>query len=170
MKKGTSVKFTFQNEDHTGIVLKGGKKVTVAFGHKGNSYRTVSAVPQLFKEIPTINLDESGIVDAYSLKGYKEAGGEETIRFEAKLCKNGKVIGIVSNNGCGGCNDYHHTNNATWKDIEEFNEAVKQWAIHYGDTEPFEPESNWIDWITCGNPSGQSAKLFWDYHKEYMAK
>jgi len=170
MKKGTSVEFKLKDGMYQGTVIKGGKQLTVAFGHEGNSYRTVKAVPQQFNQIPTINLDESGIVDAYTLKSYKEAGGDETIRFEAKLCKNGKVIAIVSNGGCGGCNDYHPTNKATWTDIQEFNEAVKQWAIHYEDTNPFEPENNWIDWVTNGKVFGQSAKIFWDTHNAYMAR
>jgi len=38
-----------------------------------------------------------------TLKGVKEAGGEETPRFEAKMCLDGEVVAHVSNGGIGGC-------------------------------------------------------------------
>jgi len=41
------------------------------------------------------------------LKNIKEAGGEETPRFEATLYLDGKKAAIVSNGGTGGCNCYH---------------------------------------------------------------
>jgi len=170
IKKGQWVEFKLNDGTHKGCVISGGKTIKVAFGHNGNSYRTVKASPHHFNIVPTPNLDDSGIMDAYELKSYKEAGGEETIRFEAKLHKNGKLIAIVSNGGFGASNDYYPTMKGTWEDIIEYNETVKQWAIHYGDEKPFEPENNWISWVTTGKPTGQSAKLFWDDHHEYMSK
>ena len=42
-----------------------------------------------------------------TLKNVKEAGGEETPRFEASLYLDGKRVATVSNGGTGGCNSYH---------------------------------------------------------------
>lgn len=42
-----------------------------------------------------------------TLKGLKLAGGEETRRFEAKVCLHGKEIGYVYNGGEGGGNVYN---------------------------------------------------------------
>jgi hypothetical protein len=170
IKKGQWVEFNLRNEITKGCVIKGGKNLTVAYGHTTESYRTVKGSASHFKLIQSPNLDDSGIMDAYELKSYKEAGGEETVRFEAKLCYNGKQIAIVSNGGFGGCNAYHPTKGATWHHIEAYYEAVKQWAIHYGDENPFEPESSWINWITSTKQTGMSAKLYWDDHNEYMKK
>ena len=41
-----------------------------------------------------------------TLKNVKEAGGEETPRFEASLYLDGKRVATVSNDGRGGCCDY----------------------------------------------------------------
>ena len=46
------------------------------------------------------------ILGRFALKGLKEAGGEETRRFEAHLALDGKVVAGVSNGGTGGCNMY----------------------------------------------------------------
>lgn len=42
-----------------------------------------------------------------TLKNLREAGGEETPRFEASLYLDGKKVATVSNGGTGGCNSYH---------------------------------------------------------------
>ena len=170
MKKGTWVKFNIKGEWHNGLVIKGGKQITVAFGHEGNKYRKVTASPVHFTEIPAVRLDESGIMDAYEIKAYKEAGGEETVRFEAKLYKNGKHIAMVSNGGYGACDDYHPVGKANWESIEQYYEDCKQWAIYYGKEKPFEPESLWIEWVTTGKATGQSAKEYWNNYHQSMAK
>ncbi|PHJ64959.1 hypothetical protein VF04_04015 [Nostoc linckia z7] len=41
------------------------------------------------------------------LKAIKIAGGEETVRFEAKLYINSKFAATVSNGGTGGCHDWY---------------------------------------------------------------
>lgn len=45
----------------------------------------------------------------YELKGIKEAGGDETPRFEASIYCDGVKIAVVSNGGHGGCCDYYFT-------------------------------------------------------------
>lgn len=49
------------------------------------------------------------ILDRFSLKGLKLAGGEETRRFETKLLLDGVTVAVVSNGGTGGCDEIHWT-------------------------------------------------------------
>ncbi len=44
-----------------------------------------------------------------TLKKLKTAGGDETPRFSAQLCVDGKVVADVSNGGTGGCNRNYWT-------------------------------------------------------------
>jgi uncharacterized protein YxeA len=168
MRKNDWVQFKLREELVEGMVIKGGKKITVAFGHDMGGYKTVQGAPVMFRKIKQVKLDDSGIMNGYELKCYKEAGGEETVRFEAKLYKDGIYIALVSNGGYGGCNEYSHV--TTHEDVAKYYEDVKQWAIHYGDEDPFEPENNWINWVTTGKHIGQTAKMYWDDHKAYMKK
>lgn len=39
----------------------------------------------------------------YSIKGYREAGGDETTMFSATLTRDGAEVARVSNSGTGGC-------------------------------------------------------------------
>lgn len=64
------------------------------------------------------------ILSRFSLKGLKEAGGEETRRFETKLLLDGKVVATVSNGGTGGSNSYHWTD-LTLRSVTE--ELAKEW-------------------------------------------
>jgi hypothetical protein len=75
--------------------------------------------------------------EAYDIASIKEAGGEETPRFEAKITKGGKVVGTVSNDGCGGCNRYHFIDGRVER------EAFEAWikANHPAD---FEAEDAWV--------------------------
>ena len=166
IKKGNWVEFTMKGVTYQAIVVKGGAKLTVHFDLKKGTARVVTAPAHMFKLIPTHNMDVSGIMDGYELKAYKEAGGEETIRFEAKLYKDGKHIAVVSNNGIGGCDDYYPTAKGTREDIKEFYARVRAWATYYGEVEPFEPETNWIDWINTAQPLGFNSKQYWEQTRE----
>lgn len=164
MKKGQWVEFQGKTGITKGIVISGGAQLTVGHSHKGNTYKQVKAPARYFKPTDAPNLDISGIMDAYSLKGYKSAGGDETERFEASLYVNGKRMAIISNNGCGGCNDIRPTKytQAEKDAIEKFYEDAKKWAINYGERKPFEPEALWVEWFQYARPIGQSAKCYWD--------
>lgn len=161
IKKGQWVEFNMDGLKQ-GCVIKGGSNLIVAYAHNLKSYKQVKGPAKLFTVIPTPNLDESGIMDAYELKSYKEAGGEETVRFEAKLYKNGKQIAIVSNGGHGGCNDYYPVGSANRKTIDKFHQDATKWSNYYGEEKPFEAENYWIDWVTEAKPTGQSAKTYWE--------
>ena len=66
------------------------------------------------------------MANIYGLKAIKMAGGDETPRFEAKITENGKVIGIVFNEGCGGSCGYLMDN---LRDHSQFEAFIKQWGI-----------------------------------------
>lgn len=62
----------------------------------------------------------------FEIKGWKVAGGEETPRFEASIYKDGSKVGIVYNEGCGGCNFYRFTNPA---DSDAFDNFCHEWGV-----------------------------------------
>lgn len=64
--------------------------------------------------------------NGYRLKNYHEAGGDETVRFEAILTKDGKDIAVVSNDGYGGSHRYDTFAGMTGA-LKEFEEFAKQW-------------------------------------------
>jgi hypothetical protein len=65
-------------------------------------------------------------IESVELKSYKEAGGEETTRFEAKLHLNGskKAACVVSNGGTGGCHSYYWVDG--YKMEKKFTEYVQK--------------------------------------------
>ena len=161
MKKGNWVQFNLKGNIKQGLIVKGGKRITVYYDHKATTCKQVTGHPSLFTLIEPVELDESGYMTPYSLKAYKDAGGEETIRFEAKLCKDGKVIAIVSNGGYGGCNDYHATK-GNQDALAQYFIDVDKWAKFYGDKEPFEPEDKWIAWYMDFRVTGVSVRTMFE--------
>ena len=81
-------------------------------------------------------------MNTYGLKAIKMAGGEETPRFEAKITENGKVIGVASNDGGGGCKRYWFENGTWHKPPKAFDAFIKQWAIDHKET--FEVMDAWV--------------------------
>lgn len=75
----------------------------------------------------------------YELKKIKQAGGEETPRFEAQIFADGKKIGIVYNEGCGGCCFYRFDKQEEGKLFDEF---IADWAVK--NNEDFEPNDMWV--------------------------
>lgn len=169
MKKNDWVQFYVEGNLVEGMVIKSSDKLTVAFAHKNGNHKKVQGTPRCFTKIKKVNLDTSGIMDGYEVKKYKESGGEETTRFEAKLYKDGIYIALVSNGGNGGFNDYSPVGN-NHDEIAKYFEDVKQWAIHYGSDTPSESEHTWIHWQTTGKKTGQSAQLYWDDLHEFIKK
>lgn len=74
--------------------------------------------------------------DLYSIFAVKEAGGDETPRFEAKIAKAGRRVAVVSNDGQGGCCSWH------WFDRTEEKDFSIWVAEHFPDD--FEPEDGWV--------------------------
>jgi hypothetical protein len=139
-----------------GIVTKvSGLKLEVSTDPKNG--RGVKGIHCLFKIIEAPVLDDSKIMDAYTIKKIKEAGGEETRRFEAVIYKDGKEFAHVSNSGCGGCNSYYPLNQFTFADLNEFYETAKKW-FEYHAPKPFEPEDMWVEYEAFHKKIGILAK------------
>ena len=69
------------------------------------------------------------MANIYALRAIKMAGGDETPRFEAKITENGKVIGIVFNEGCGGSCGYHMSG-----DAKAFEAFIAEWGKQNNET------------------------------------
>ena len=49
---------------------------------------------------------------------------EETYAFTANLYFDGVKVGVVSNRGCGGCNDVHLTDRTLYQEIEDYAKSL----------------------------------------------
>lgn len=82
---------------------------------------------------------EDGIM-SYELKAIKMAGGEETPRFEAKIHLDGKEVGTVYNEGCGGPHGYSFIEG---REAEaRFLTFAEKWGKENDET--FESEDVWV--------------------------
>lgn len=77
--------------------------------------------------------------NGYELRAIKEAGGDETPRFDAKLLRDGKVIAVVSNEGCGGCNRYDYLDRGAEAPFQKF---AAEWGRERGYNS--EPDDMWV--------------------------
>jgi len=61
------------------------------------------------------------------LKGVKTHSdmSQETTCFTASIYMKGKRVGVVSNQGCGGCNEYRWLDQAAGRKIEAWSETVE---------------------------------------------
>lgn len=155
MRKGDRVEFEVEGETVYGVVSKGGKRdVTVILDGGKDAY---GGPPSAFRKsdepLPT---DEPSVMDKYSIKNWKSAGGEETERFEANLYRDGKCIGTISNGGTGGGDFFQLKND----DYDQLQEDVKEWAEQMGANgeKIFELDSFWAQWWKYQRPYGVTAK------------
>lgn len=77
----------------------------------------------------------------FSISAFKQAGGEETMRFECQLLYQGLPIAHVSNSGRGGCHHWHKNpkvNSKLW-------ETFKSFCIEAFPDSGFEQEDHLID-------------------------
>ncbi len=63
----------------------------------------------------------------YALRSVREAGGEETLCFEATLTRHGRPIAVVSNGGTGGSHRYSPLERGGRDDIEAFRQFAVRW-------------------------------------------
>lgn len=68
---------------------------------------------------------EKSTTATYTVTAIKLAGGEETPRFQANIYKDGKKIGYVYNEGCGGCCFFRFF---IENDEKEFLTFIEDWA------------------------------------------
>ena len=177
MKKGDWVEFTSKSGVvKKGILHKGGAKFVVHydFDHKNGTCLVAGGDPKFFRPTEAPRMDSSNIMDAYSIKGFKEAGGDETVRFEAIICKDGKAFATVCNGGCGGPNDYSPytvndpypftVNTKQQVILNDFMEDAIKW-MKFHKVELSEPHDLWVDWVTTNKPNGVSADVYWESFK-----
>ena len=63
----------------------------------------------------------------YKLSQVRRAGGDETIRFDAVLCHEGRPLAHVSNGGEGGAHRYQPIDADGWADLAAFNAYTAGW-------------------------------------------
>jgi len=167
-KKGTRVSHTDKRDGKTvyGTVKSAGRKApfTVVVILDGGEYQ-VSGPFFVFKEtdVPAPK-DPPSCMDKWSVSNYREIGGDETPCFEAKILKDGKVVGRARNSGEGGSNIYI---GLTSYGIPGFEEDAVAWAKQFGWEKPFEADSLWIDWYVKQRPWGVTAtKYIGDFVKK----
>ena len=171
MKKGSFVTFNRRGVITTALVSKVGRDSTLTVLFKdGDDLVQVKAPTVLFTPTEAIKMDStSTAMDCYSISGYKEAGGEETIRFQANLLKNGKKVAVISNSGIGGPNDYHHVEGARGE-IQAFHDACKQWATDHNTEEMIEPDSSWVFWTVFGKNELETAEEMFRNYTQSMSE
>lgn len=54
-----------------------------------------------------------------NIKTYEEIS-DETLAFSATVYIDGKRVGTVQNQGCGGCNEYHGFNDELFDELDEY--------------------------------------------------
>ena len=62
---------------------------------------------------------------------YSEFASQETSCYEANLYFDGKKVGIVSNQGCGGCDDQHFDSPEAEAEVEAYIKTLPQWKHEY---------------------------------------
>jgi len=73
----------------------------------------------------------------WSIGRFREAGGDETPRFEADLLRDGVRVAVVSNGGTGGCHRYVPAVEGGWRAVREFEAYGESWGAALGI--PWEP-------------------------------
>ncbi len=69
-----------------------------------------------------------GRIGPHSLAAVRIAGGDETIRFEARLLRDGQPVAVVSNSGTGGCHAYRPLDLDGWAAFREFERYATAWG------------------------------------------
>lgn len=169
LKKGDRVEFN--DRDGTvkaGVVERGGAKVTVVLdGGKMQMRGPASLFKLSDKPLPK---DPPHPMDDWDIVGYKAAGGEETIRFEATITYKGKKVLHASNGGFGGSNQYGALRGVDRAIEKKFFDDARQWAADHGADNPFEPEDSWVTWKTNEAPYGITAQNHWDEYNSFLEK
>ena len=169
-KKGDRVEYMYEGERKFGIVEKGGiKKLrvvndggeTTAEGPCGFFNRSSQPMPA---DEPSV-MDKWGVVE---FKFYHDRA--ETVCFHTTITKNSVPVLEASNDGNGGCNDYHPVKVEKFRDeLEAFFSDAKEWAKQFGSPGMIEPEDMWIHWKAHRAKYGMTAKTLFQEHRKRMA-
>lgn len=154
IKKGDRVECTIKGVLKYGVVVKGGKVITVILD--GGVYEVKGQASAFSLSDHPLLKDDPSIMDKYSVHGYKEiAGHGDSPTFQAKIYKDGKPFLNVSNDGWGGNNDYGYG-----AGVEEFYNDAKAWALSNGDAELIDPNDDWVYWYQFKRPYGVTSKMY----------
>jgi hypothetical protein len=161
LRKGNRVKFEHNGVVTYGVVSKGGSKRVIVVEDGG--VKQVKAPVDYFElSDHPLPKDAPSAMDKYSLKGYKEINGHGDSRtFEATICKNGKPILTVMNDGWGGCNCYQSVSyhERTVETEDQFKADVKSWMKQFN-CNMIEPEDTWVEWWQVERPYGVTAEAY----------
>lgn len=161
LKKGTRVEFHDQDGTFkTGVVQSGGAKVKVVLD--GGKYQVTGPAHLFTVSEKPLPKDPPHPMDDWGIVGYRTAGGEETVKFEATITYKGQKVLHASNDGIGGPNRYDPLRGVDRTIMQKFVADAKQWAADHGAENPFEPEDSWVSWKTAEAPYGVTAQQHWD--------
>lgn len=76
--------------------------------------------------LPDLTAAATDTYGGYRLAKVREAGGDETVRFEATLTHRGRPIAIVANGGTGGGHDWAPLGDS-WDDVRAFWNYAVAW-------------------------------------------
>jgi hypothetical protein len=164
LKKGDFVEFDFEDEQHIGIVQKGGVTATIFFFASDGNEVEVRGSSCGFKKIdkPLIVKDEPTSMDDWSVKSFKENKemSEVTIAFTAIVTYKGKDAFHVESIGYGGSMSSH---NCTSKDSTNyyklFNTDLEEWTNKFNlKDKDSEVDEFWVLWFSRSRNHGISAK------------
>lgn len=164
-KKGDRVHISHKGQNIHGTVVKGGKRLKVVEDGGKNQWMVDAAIckPSL---VPAPK-DAPSALDKWGVSGYRTAGGEETVRFEAYITLNGKRVLHASNDGRGGCNNYQNLTGHLYQGGEyaKLEADVKDAMRQFGRKWEFEVVDLWVGWYT----DGRAYQTFSDYMAELEA-
>jgi hypothetical protein len=163
-RKGDRVEAAHKGETLYGVVVRGGKKVTMRVdGNETELKGPASLFHTSTRPLPT---STPSVMDKWGVKGYKEIEGHgDSPTFHAKITLNGKVVGEAMNDGWGGCNCYRFND----RELDsQFHADVKAWVAHFGYADMFEPDDSWVDWYVLERPYGVTADKYISGYKEKM--
>jgi len=155
-KKGDRVEFKSGDLTYYGVVTKGGSrsiKVTLDGGVKA-----VESLAAYFKlSDHPLSKDAPNLMDKYSITGLKEGGvNSGGMMWSATLRKNDKPIAHISQEGCGGQNNYQTLKQ--YEDVKQFKEDAVAWGELFN-YRYIEIEDTWVAWWLDLRPYGVTAEV-----------
>ncbi len=148
-KKGDRVQYRQKTGVEHGTVVKGGtKRVVVACDDGENEVVGPATAFQPSKKAPP--KDDPSPLDRWGIKGYKTAGGDETVRFTATITLDGKPVLVASNGGRGANNHYapydERTSNSFRENLTQLEQDVKAAIEQFGGGLKWEVVDFWVLW------------------------
>lgn len=169
--KGDRVEFEEQGRTVYGVVTKVGPDlidVTEDGGIVIHSGPMLSFRPSKHP-LKTGGPDE---MDCWSVVSYKlkERQSRETPCFEAVIALDGKKVITASNQGNGGCDDFHPLRGAPAGIVDRFEADARAWARRFvesaNDGKYREDASDWLDWSVNKKGFGVTAEDYFSKNNQ----